>query len=214
MVRFKIAVLIPAYNEAGSIANVLHQFDSHYTVFVVDDGSTDATAKEARGAGADVISHSINRGYEAALDTGFDEIFNKRNFDFLITFDADGQHDYNTIADIESRFNDNYDIVVAKRDSFQRFSEYLFSFYFLFTQNIKDPLSGFKGYSKVLYQKQGYFGQNNTVGTEILKFASKQGFRITTVNTHTKKRIGQSRFGSGLSANLKLIKSLINVMRC
>ena len=213
MVRYKIAILIPAFNEARSVANVVRQFDSRYSVFVVDDGSSDATAKEARNAGAVVISHSTNQGYEAALNTGFDEIFSKRNFDFLITFDADGQHDYNTIAEIESKLYENYDIVVATRDSFQRFSEYLFSFYFLYTQNIKDPLSGFKGYSKELYQKQGYFSKKNTVGTEILMFAFKKGFSITAVNTHTEKRIDKSRFGSGLSANIRLIKSLVRVMR-
>ena len=67
----KTAALVPAYNEAKAIAKVVggvRPFVAH--VLVVDDGSTDSTADEARRAGASVIAHPANRGKGHAVRTG------------------------------------------------------------------------------------------------------------------------------------------------
>jgi glycosyltransferase involved in cell wall biosynthesis len=65
-------------------------------VIVVDDGSADATAKEARLAGAIVLEHFVNRGQGAALQTGISYAL-ERGAEIFVTFDADGQHD---VADL------------------------------------------------------------------------------------------------------------------
>jgi dolichol-phosphate mannosyltransferase len=69
-----IAVILPALNEAGKIGRVVRKMprDIVSEVVVVDDGSTDATAVEARAAGATVIQHAANRGVGAAIRTGID----------------------------------------------------------------------------------------------------------------------------------------------
>ena len=86
-------VIIPAYREETRIADVVRrakQYCSH--VLVVDDGSQDATAKVATGVGATVISHPVNRGKGAALNTGF-QAARDQKAEFVIAMDADGQHD-------------------------------------------------------------------------------------------------------------------------
>ena len=86
-------VVIPAYQEEPRIAQVVHSVLQHCPhVLVVDDGSRDATAQVARDAGAVVISMPENRGKGAALNVGF-QAARDRKAEFVITLDADGQHD-------------------------------------------------------------------------------------------------------------------------
>ncbi len=88
----RIAVVIPAYNEACAIAQVLAELKSFgYALIVVDDGSTDQTAKLARLAGAQVLSHPFNLGQGAALATGLAYAL-QEDYQVVVTFDADGQH--------------------------------------------------------------------------------------------------------------------------
>jgi len=85
-------VVIPAYNEAAHIADVVRRSRVRVgMVLVVDDGSSDETAACAERAGAVVIRHSANRGKGAALATGFTEA-HRRGFDWVLTLDGDGQH--------------------------------------------------------------------------------------------------------------------------
>jgi glycosyltransferase involved in cell wall biosynthesis len=89
--------IVPAYNEEKHIGSVvrslLKQVDR---IVVVDDGSSDSTAKEAESAGAIVICHEINRGQGAAIETGH-EYARLVGADYVLHFDADGQFDTNDI---------------------------------------------------------------------------------------------------------------------
>jgi len=88
-----VLVGIPAYDEAGTIADVVARADDHADhVLVVDDGSTDDTVERAEAAGAHVLRHETNTGYGAALKTIFEEA-HRRNVDHLVVLDADAQHD-------------------------------------------------------------------------------------------------------------------------
>lgn len=93
----KIFVVMPAYNERGRIGAVVRRLLPRVErVIVVDDGSADGTADEARAAGADVVSHVLNRGQGAALKTGT-VLAVAEGADVVVHFDADGQHDPETI---------------------------------------------------------------------------------------------------------------------
>jgi glycosyltransferase involved in cell wall biosynthesis len=85
-------VIMPAYREQGRIGAVVRRILTHVpAVLVVDDGSQDRTAAEAREAGAEVVQHERNQGKGVALMTGF-KWARERRFEAVITMDADGQH--------------------------------------------------------------------------------------------------------------------------
>ena len=86
-------VIIPAFNEAPVIGGVVADVRTLFPrVLVVDDASTDNTAALARAAGAFTASHPVNLGQGAALQTGFEAAL-ARGARYVVTFDADGQHD-------------------------------------------------------------------------------------------------------------------------
>jgi len=85
-------VIVAAYNEARVIAGVISDLKREgCQVVVVDDGSSDSTGEVAAESGAIVLSHPINLGQGAALQTGI-EFALSRGAELLVTFDADGQH--------------------------------------------------------------------------------------------------------------------------
>jgi glycosyltransferase involved in cell wall biosynthesis len=86
------AAVIPCWNEAGTLGDLLHHARPHLpAVWVVDDGSTDATADVAAAAGARVLRHPANRGKGAALRTGLTAA-REAGFEWALTLDGDGQH--------------------------------------------------------------------------------------------------------------------------
>lgn len=89
----KIFFVIPAWNEGSSIAKVITNLKKagYKNIIVVDDGSKDETGRVAKEAGADVLTHIINRGQGAGLRTGTKYAL-KRGADIIVHFDADGQH--------------------------------------------------------------------------------------------------------------------------
>jgi len=94
----RIWVVIAAYNEAQVIARVVTGVSQrNYRVVVVDDGSRDATGPVAAKAGATVLRHPVNLGQGAALQTGIEYALG-RDADYIVTFDADGQHRAEDIA--------------------------------------------------------------------------------------------------------------------
>lgn len=87
-----IWVVIPAFNEASVLgpiaADLVHR---DYRVIVVDDGSQDATGQTALSAGATVLTHPVNLGQGAALQTGI-QFALRQGAEYVVTFDGDGQH--------------------------------------------------------------------------------------------------------------------------
>lgn len=123
----QIAVIIPAYNEEKTISKVLNELNNclksidkinDYQIIVVNDGSSDNTQQIASNIGKTiVISHGFNRGIGAAVRTGL-QYAEKNNFDIVIKFDADLQHDINDIEKlIDPLVSNNSDLVYGDRFS-------------------------------------------------------------------------------------------------
>jgi polyprenyl-phospho-N-acetylgalactosaminyl synthase len=95
-------IIIPAFNESSGLAAVLESLmPLNFGIIVIDDGSTDDTGKIAGTFPVLFIRHELNLGQGAALETGM-EAARKLNADFVIHFDADGQHDPTDIAQLLS----------------------------------------------------------------------------------------------------------------
>lgn len=94
--RDRVAILVPAYNEAENVGHVLDLMPKQVcgvetAVLVVDDGSRDGTAEVAAAHGAVVARHVVNRGGGAALRTGY-RLMVESGAQVVVTLDADGQH--------------------------------------------------------------------------------------------------------------------------
>jgi glycosyltransferase involved in cell wall biosynthesis len=112
-----IFVIVPAYNEEQNIGRVIGGlFEKGIkNIVVVDDGSTDDTAQVARQNGATVLSHEINRGQGASLQTG-NEFALRNNASLVVHFDADGQLNPSDINEaIETMQKNHADVVFGSR---------------------------------------------------------------------------------------------------
>ena len=102
-----VLVIVPAFNEEGSIAEVLKDLKSfNYKVLVVSDGSKDATCEIARNLGVRVLELPLNLGVGGALRAGF-RFAVKEKYEAVVQVDADGQHPANEIADLITAANNN-----------------------------------------------------------------------------------------------------------
>ncbi|EIC21286.1 glycosyltransferase family 2 protein [Thiorhodovibrio frisius] len=109
-----ISIILPACNEAGALAELLPRLRAQCPqaeILLVDDGSTDATARIAREQGARVISHPISLGNGAAIKTGA----RSAKGEILVFMDADGQHDPADIPRLLARLDDGHDMVIGAR---------------------------------------------------------------------------------------------------
>jgi glycosyltransferase involved in cell wall biosynthesis len=113
----KIIIIIPAYNEEKNIRDIIVSCKllGYNNIIVIDDGSNDKTAQIAREAGADVLSHMVNRGPGAATQTGLDAA-KLLGADVAVTLDADGQHNLSDIKLlIDTLVNQKKDLVIGSR---------------------------------------------------------------------------------------------------
>lgn len=152
----EIWIVIPAYNEGPVIEQVVLKVreNGFPNILVIDDGSKDDTAQRARGAGALVLSHPINRGAGAAAQTGL-TYARRRGWSCVVQIDADGQHHPEDIhrllaahqqsgADIilGSRFLDPSPGIPPTRILYNRISNVLTNTFC--RQNYSDTQTGFR----------------------------------------------------------------------
>lgn len=147
---FNLSVIIPAYNESETIADVVAKVKSLYPqaeIIVIDDGSGDGTAEIALKAGADVYRHPHNIGNGAAIKSGI----RLATGNILVFMDGDGQHDPADIGKMIGYFPE-YDMVVGARPirgqssiwramgnmAYNRLASYVAKF------GVKDLTSGFR----------------------------------------------------------------------
>ncbi len=110
-------VVVPMYNEVSRVGAVVSELRAHFPIVVcIDDGSHDESAEVAERAGAVVVRHPLNRGQGAALQTGFDFVRTMTDAEFVVTFDADGQHQASDAsAMVERARREGIDVVLGTR---------------------------------------------------------------------------------------------------
>lgn len=191
----RVAVVIPAFREAAAIAEVVRGARRHVSsVLVVDDCSPDATAEQARAAGATVLRHPVNRGKGAALKTGFAWLA-EQGYTHGITLDGDGQHNTDEIpgflamladsrADVVlgNRFTDLRGMPLVRR-AVNRGMSWLISR--ICRCPIPDSQCGFRALRVALPAIQAAQSNHYDYETEVLVLAARAGASIRSVPVRT-----------------------------
>jgi glycosyltransferase involved in cell wall biosynthesis len=205
----RVIAVIPAFNEAKTIAAVVAGVRAHVAdVIVVDDHSADATAEAAKRAGAIVVRNAANLGYDGSLNAGFAEAA-RRGAGILLTFDADGEHDPADVPRLVAPIaQDRADIVAGQRPRLAGVAEKIFALYTRLRYGIADPLCGLKAYRRSVYDAVGQFDTVQSIGTELMIRGLHRKFRLALVPIALHRRTDISRFyARPLRANLKILRA-------
>ena len=191
-IRLKTTAIIPAYREEQHISDVVRRTRGQLDhVLVVDDGSSDNTARCAREAGAEVIVHSQNRGKGEAIKTGLRHWLD-RQFTHVIILDADGQHLPEEIDRfiaagahagdrsflVGNRMNNLTGMPFVRRVVNRYMSNRISH---ICQQKIPDSQCGFRMLDRQLIPELLEGGNRFDYETEMLIIASRKGYRIESV---------------------------------
>lgn len=201
-----VSVVIPAYNEEGSVGEVIAQVERVLTqaqvpheVIVVDDASKDGTASEARHSGARVLRHVRNRGYGAALKTGI----NAARHELIVITDADGTYPVGRIPEMLSelrtadmvvgaRVGPNVAVRLAHRPAkwvLRRFAEYVTG------QKVPDLNSGLRAFRRQLAQQYLNILPDRFSFTATITVAALcDNYRVVFLPIDYYQRVGDSKF--------------------
>jgi len=192
VIRLKIAIGIPAYNEEKNIASIIIKLKKITdSIIVCDDGSSDMTSDISKNLGAIVITHKKNMGYGVAINSIFQKA-KELNIDLLVTFDADGQHRVEDIEKVvEPIKNNTADLVIGSRflDKKSNVPNYRKIGIKVITKitnasikkKLTDSQSGFRAYNKQVLSQISPSDTGMGISTEILIKSSSKGLRIMEV---------------------------------
>jgi glycosyltransferase involved in cell wall biosynthesis len=199
----RILIIIPAYNEEKSIGVVVKSILCNcpgVTVLVVDDGSMDYTALQAKAAGAKVISLPQNLGIGGAMQTGYLYAF-YNDFDIAIQIDADGQHKSEELSKLlEPLKNNEADLVLGSRyiekTTFKSTLGRRIGMVVLSTlvsvlarQRIYDTTSGFRGVNAKVIKLFAKEYSTDYPEVDSLVLVRKNGLRIKEVPVEMEQRL-------------------------
>lgn len=189
----RTVVLIPAHCEAGRVGPVVGDVQAlGFDVVVIDDGSTDATADEARAAGATVLRHPFNLGYGAALHTGY-HFARRRGYQRALQMDADGQHEAGMLPRLIEALDAGADVALGSRyldgappptSLLRKCGTAMFRLVASTwtRQRITDPTSGFQGLSARALEYVAHDGYpEDYPDTDVLIGFVRAGLRLAEV---------------------------------
>lgn len=226
----EVSVFFPAYNEETNIkatvtkaAKILPQITKKWEIIVVDDGSTDKTGEIVEGLikknpQVRMITHAPNRGYGAALKSGF---YNSQ-YEWIAYTDADGQFDFAEITKfIETQKETDADLVIGyylkRQVPFYRIlgTKLLWqpAVRLLFGLKVKDIDCGFKLVRrKVIKQISKLEAERGPfISSELLIKAKKSGFKIAEIGVHHYPRKAGQATGASLKVILSGLKDLMRL---
>jgi glycosyltransferase involved in cell wall biosynthesis len=204
----RYSVIIPAYNEAEGLRNLLQKlvsegYHNRFEIIIVDDGSTDGTGQMASGFPVRVVHHTGNKGYGAALKTGI----RKATGDYVITMDSDGQHDPKYLEEMTLLLKEHEMVIgtrsaashqVKTRQAGKRVIRWVGEY--LVEQKLPDYNSGFRGFRRELIAGMLHIMPNgfSFSTTSTLAFL-KEGYDIGTMTIDVAPRQGRA-------SNVKFLK--------
>ncbi len=219
-----VSAFFPAHNEEGNIAEltkktlyVLNEICDEYEVIIVNDGSKDRTLEVAKELAeidghVKVVNHEVNRGYGAAVKSGFVSA----KYEWVFFTDGDGQFDVNEIKKLTGLTGD-YDVIagyrINRQDPFHRkLNAKMWSTLvnILFRLGIRDVDCAFKLLKKEILDKNTLEADGAMISTELLAKAKKRGYRIGEVGVRHYPRKAGEQSGAKLKV---IIKAFIELFR-
>ena len=227
----RILVAIPAWNEEGTIVQVIEdaqRVNAVEQIVVVDDGSLDLTGEVAKTHGATVLTLPFNLGVGGAMRTAF--LYAKQNdFDYVVQVDADGQHDPNDIdrlvaaateanVVIGARFasEEDYDVSLPRRLAMKILA---YSMSKVSHTKLTDATSGFRASDRraIAVFAQNYPAEYLGDTVESLVLAANRGLTVTQVPVQMRQRQGgqasQSRFMASLYLGRAMLALFVSLTR-
>jgi glycosyltransferase involved in cell wall biosynthesis len=208
--RHSISAFFPAYNDVESIGKIVHtmawllpKLTNDYEIVVVDDGSVDGTGDLLKALGQEypflrVIHHGVNRGYGAALITGFANC----SRELIFYTDGDGQYDVEELPLLLKALGDDIDVVngykISRSDPRYRIVAgliYRWLMRWLFRLRIKDVDCDFRLFRRDLLTRTRLTFNSGVICVEMVKRFQDLGCRIVEVPVHHYHRYhGRSQF--------------------
>lgn len=198
--NYTLSIILPAKNEAANLPPVLARLTARWPaaeILVVDDGSTDATARIAREQGVRVVRHPYSMGNGAAIKTGA----RHATGEVLVFMDADGQHDPADIARLLAKLDEGYEMVVGARQADthaslgRRLANHLYNRLasWMTGYRIEDLTSGFRAararhFRKFLYLLPNGFSYPTTSTMAFFR----AGFPVAYIPIRASQRTGKS----------------------
>ncbi len=219
----KVLIVIPAYNEEENIGKVLKELKSDVSfadILVINDCSKDKTAEIVKKAGVKCINNVFNMRYAMAIQTGI-KYAALNDYDYVIQFDADGQHIAKEAKKLyEHALKTDADIVIGSRylkdmgypcPVFRRIGTKIFEFLIkLFChKHIADPLSGFQCLNRQVilhYSKMGNYPEYPDANLVIEMLM--RGYKIEEVPVRMRLREAGESMHGGI---IKPIKYMIDM---
>jgi glycosyltransferase involved in cell wall biosynthesis len=221
----EISVFFPCFNEQANIGKlvlrtiqVLRTIADDFQIIIVDDGSQDNTGQIACRLAAEnkqieLVSHPTNKGYGAALGTGF----KTARKELVFYTDGDNQFDIGELPRL-LKLKDEYDIVagyrIKRRDSLlRRLNARLYScaLFLLFGLRIKDIDCAFKLYRREVFDKIDIKSKGALVDAEVLIKARRLGYRIGQCGVSHFPRTAGHPTGANIRVIFRAFKEIIRL---
>ena len=218
----EVLLIIPSFNEEKNIGQVVGELERDFPQFdylVVNDGSTDGTARICREKGYHMLNLPVNLGLAGCFQAGMKYAYEK-GYRYAIQFDGDGQHRPEYIQAIREKMDEGYDLVIGSRFvgqpkgvSMRMIGSRLISWAIRLTtgESIADPTSGMRMFNREMIKE---FALNINYGPEpdTVSFLIKQGARVAEVPVTIAKRLAGGSYLKPVVAASYMVRMLISIL--
>lgn len=218
-----VYVVIPAYNEENTVSQVIEEVAKRgYHIVLVNDGSADKTLENAKKSQKKypnqiiIVSHIINRGLGAALNTGMADAL-KHKAKYIVTFDADGQHEVNDIKKVCKPLKDkNAEAVIGARPFkdmplSKNFANTIMNILtrVFYRVNVKDSQSGLRAFTAEAASKINVVSQGYGVSSEFIKEIKNNKIKLAEITITTIYTDETAQKGTNLFVGIKIMLKMI-----